>query len=795
MTVKSTLSRLSLLLLALAAVAGLSLWLLWRSSLPQLDGHVVAAVNAPVSIRRDARGIVTIRADDRSDAAYASGFVHAQDRFFQMDLARRFAAGELAELFGSRALKFDRERRQHQMRRRAERALQNLPKNYQALLLAYVDGVNAGLAQLDGKPFEYQLLRQTPQPWAMADSALVLAGMYFQLQLSDARHELDLGALQQCYAPAVFDFLAPVGTPWDAPLRGKPWPLAALPDAAALNIRDMPPLARSDSTALLHTETLPGSNSWAVSGARSDQGSAWLANDMHLGLDMPHIWYLLHLDYGNDEERISVGGVSLPGMPFIVAGSNGHIAWGFTNSYGDWLDLIPLQPLAGKPDWYRVPAGLQRLQFEQETIQVAGAEPVSIEVRHSRWGPVIGSDHAGQPLAWRWIAHSSKWFTPPGMLPLETATSVSQALALAPLMSIPAQNLLVADDAGNIGWTIMGRMPQREDSRRSRTPLDWRTASVGWPGWLPATDYPRLINPDNGVLFTANQRQADGVMLEQIGYGHPALGARAKQIEQRLQQLPRKVTAQAMHAIQLDHEALFLQHWRDLLLPLLRAQNAGKYDELAELLANDASHAAAASAGYRWLREYRLRVITAIMQSLTRACDALPDNFSGTRQAEAPVWQILQQRPQHLLDAAYADWDSFLLAQVDALLASADSETPTLAEHTWGEYNRLDMRHPLASALGPLGRLLNMPATAMAGDENMPRVHTSDFCQSQRMAIAPGMEADSYLSMPGGQSGYPLSPFYRSMHQDWLDGVPTSFVPGAETHSLTLLPEESLNEH
>jgi len=789
MTFKSVLSRVSFILLAIAAVAGLSLWLLLRSSLPQLDGQRMADVSRPVSIQRDARGIVTIKADNRNDAAYASGFVHAQDRFFQMDLARRFAAGELAELFGSRALAFDRERRQHQMRKRAEQALTDIPEAYRDLLQAYADGVNAGLTQLADKPFEYQLLRQTPQPWAMADSALVLAGMYFQLQLSDARHELDLGALQQCYAPAVFDFLAPVGTPWDAPMVGEAWPLAALPDASQLSVRNLPALAVNSATPALHTETLPGSNNWAVSGARSDQTAAWLANDMHLGLDMPHIWYLLHLQYAAVDGQVVVGGVSLPGMPFIVAGSNGHIAWGFTNSYGDWLDLIPLRVHAGQSDFYHVPAGLQQFTNEHDTIHVAGAESETISIRHSRWGPVIGTDHADNPIAWRWIAHSRRWFTPPGMLPLETATDVEQALALAPLMSIPAQNLLVADATGNIGWTIMGRMPQRDDSRRSRTPLDWQTASSHWTGWLPASDYPRLINPDSGVLFSANQRQADGVMLEQIGYGHPAFGARAKQIEQRLQQLPEKVTSQAMHAIQLDHEALFLQHWRDLLLPLLRAQNAGKYAELADLLANDASHAAAASAGYRWLREYRQRVIAAIMQSLTRACDALPDNFSGTRQAEAPVWQILQQRPLHLLDAAYADWDSLLLAQVDALLASADSENTSLAEYTWGEHNRLDMRHPLASALGPLGRLLNMPATAMAGDENLPRVHTSDFGQSQRMAIAPGMEADSYLSMPGGQSGHPLSPFYRSLHQDWLDGVPTAFLPGAETHSLTLLPE------
>ena len=789
MTIKPLFTKLLLLLLLLITLTLLSAWLLLRSSLPQLDGQLSAAVSAPVSIQRDARGSVTIAAANRNDAAYASGFVHAQDRYFQMDLARRFAAGELAALFGARALEFDRQRRQHQMRKRAEQALTGLSGDYRKLLQDYVDGVNAGLAQLGSKPYEYQLLRQTPQPWRLADSALVLAGMYFQLQHSDARHELNLGALQQCYAAEVFDFLAPVGTPWDAPMLGAEWPQAALPDADQLNIRALPELSQTAELAP-HTETLPGSNSWAVSGARSGQQAAWLANDMHLGFGVPHIWYRLHLQYQDDAgQTVNVGGVSLPGMPFVVVGSNGQIAWGFTNSYGDWLDLIALDELAEQPDFYRVPAGLQKFRLEQETIEVAGAEAETIAVQHSRWGPVIGKDHAGNPVAWRWIAHSEQWFLPPFMLPLEIASNVEQALALAPQTSIPAQNLLVADADGNIGWTIMGRMPQRVDSHRSRTPLDWRSAESDWPGWLPAHNYPQIVNPAEGYLFTANQRQADGEVLDKIGYGHPGLGARAAQIEQRLQNLPASLDASHMHAIQLDHEALFLQHWRDLLLPLLLQQQSEQYLKLAELLASDSSHAAADSAGYRLLREYRQRVIAAIMQSLTRACAVLPDNFTGTRQAEAPVWQILQQRPAHLLDAGYADWDDFLLNQADVLMEDAMTSSGSLADYRWGERNRLEMTHPLAAALGPLAGLLNMPATAMSGDENMPRVHTSDFGQSERMAIAPGDENEAYLSMPGGQSGHPLSPFYRSLHQDWLDGVPTPFLPGPVEHELELLPQ------
>ncbi len=784
----------SLWIVSILAVLTVSLLWLWlRSSLPQLDGTLALAdLQQNVSIQRDRLGVVTIESPDRLAAAYATGFVHAQDRFFQMDLNRRYAAGELAALFGQSLLAVDRRQRPHQMRQRARQALTAITGQYRDLLDAYTDGVNAGLQALGAQPFEYTLLGATAQPWQSEDSALVLAAMYFRLQSNDARREYQLGWLAGCFSEPVFDFLAPIGTSWDAPLHGPAWPQAAIPGPQQLNIRALPSLPDSPAgpaLAMHNDEQLViGSNNWALMGERSANGAALVADDMHLGLSVPHIWYRLRiLSTALNGAPLDINGVSLPGMPFVVVGSNTHIAWGFTNSYGDWLDLIRVEPEAGQPGYYRTPEGSEAFKIETETIQVNGGEAVDIDIRKTRWGPVIEparSEHADQALmAWRWVAHTDQFFTAPGFLPMEHARRVSDAIELAPLASIPAQNLIVGDRYGDIGWTIMGRIPLRHNSHESRLPLDWRIADRSWPGWLPAADYPVIINPAEGQLWTANNRQTDGRALSVIGYGQVDLGARARQIKTALDNLRQPATVADMHAIQWDQRGLFLARWRDLMLNLLDSSASSPLRQAVyEHLQASGEHAAADAIGYRLVREFRERVKTDLMRSLTRQCAAGGSGFTGTRQAEGPVWKILQQRPMHLLDAGYPDWDSYLLTQLDSL---ADSPAQ-LRQRSWGQINPLNMTHPIGRANRLLGWWLNMRPVPMAGDNDMPRVYRTGAGQSQRMAVSPGFEAQGYMVMPAGQSGHPLSPYYRSLHNDWLDGSLTPFLPGPPRHTLTL---------
>lgn len=778
----------------LLAVIAIGIWL--RSSLPQLDGELhVTGVADVVSIERDDNGVVTIIADQRSDAAYATGFVHAQDRFFQMDIARRYAAGELSELFGERALGFDRRQRRHQMRQRAEQSIAALPNDYRQFLAAYVAGVNDGLQALNSKPFEYSLLGISPKQWKITDSALVLASMYFQLQAGDANLERVTGWLADCLSDSVFDFIAPVGTEWDSPLTGGVWPVTAVPTEAQLNIRELPALAQNThfGNRAIHAIEDPvfGSNNWALSGARSESGAALVADDMHLGFNVPHIWYRLRLQTQDlPKTSLDITGVTLPGMPFVVVGSNTHIAWGFTNSYGDWLDLVKLETTFDNTQ-YMTSQGNQPFTVELETINVKGADSVVIEVKHTRWGPVIDEipDNNGMNVlyAWRWVGHMPEFFTAPGLLSLEQAQNVEEAVAAAPEASIPAQNLVVGDQAGNIGWTIMGRIPIRDNAQRLRWPLDWQNADEGWRGWLPANEYPQVINPVNGQIWTANNRQVGGEALNILGYGNVDLGARARQIENDLSALDTAANEADMQAIQLDDRALFLARWKSLLLSVLdeeaRRDNSKREAIYQQVMAS--SDAAKADAvGYRLVREFRVAVKSEVMRSLTRQCPAPSQSFAGTRQAERPLWQIMQQRPMHLLDAAYSDWNSFLLTQVDTLAKDVQS----LEDYTWGDRNRHIQRHALSGGIPVVGQFLNMANTPMSGDRDMPRVHQRGSGQSQRMAVAPGHEEQGYMVMPGGQSGHPLSPYYRSLHQDWLDGEMTSFMPGATKHILQLLP-------
>ncbi|HVR96205.1 MAG TPA: penicillin acylase family protein, partial [Thermoanaerobaculia bacterium] len=296
------LRRILLTLTVLAGVllvAGLAggLWLRSeiRSSLPQLDGErAIPGLGAAVSIERDGLGVPTIRAASRRDAVRALGFLHAQDRFFQMDLMRRQAAGELSELFGPAALDVDRQNRVHRFRHVARQSLARATPEERAILESYAAGVNAGLGALAAKPFEYVPLRLAPAPWKAEDSILVVLAMFRELQGGDPGVESSKGMMADLLPRQLFDFLTPAGTEWDAPIEGGPIPMPPLPGPEVIDLRAAPAQAAAYSSRQLD-ETAgsyhPGSNNWAVAGSHTADGRALLANDMHLGLGVPNTWY------------------------------------------------------------------------------------------------------------------------------------------------------------------------------------------------------------------------------------------------------------------------------------------------------------------------------------------------------------------------------------------------------------------------------------------------------------------------------------------------------------------------
>ena len=329
------LRSLAVVLVVLLLVLAAGAWAL-RGSLATLDGELhLAGLSAPVTVERDALGSATVRAANEADAVRALGYLHAQERFFEMDLLRRSAAGELSELFGERALPRDRAVRVHRMRARVHENLAAIAGDRLPLLQAYTDGVNAGLRDLRSRPWPYLLLRTQPRPWTPEDTGLAGYAMFFDLQDETNSRELALLRIRQVVPPALYALITTDGSRWDAPLVGQARGDAALPPAAQLDLRRLP-VPERETPHGVSEPAAPGSNNFAVDGALTADGRAILANDMHLGLRAPNLWFRARLQYVDAAApggRVDVAGFTLPGTPLVVVGSNRHVAWGFTNSY------------------------------------------------------------------------------------------------------------------------------------------------------------------------------------------------------------------------------------------------------------------------------------------------------------------------------------------------------------------------------------------------------------------------------------------------------------------------------
>lgn len=787
------LGRLLAGLVVLAITALLLAWLAVRASLPRLDGEVAeAALGAPVTIERDALGAVTITGASRSDVAFGTGYAHAQDRFFQMDLARRLAAGRLAEVFGDPALGVDRRNRIHRFEAVAAEVMDRLPDAEREVLESYARGVNAGLASLGARPFEYLVLRQRPEPWRATDSLLVVYAMFLQLNDSRAEADRQRGLLKSVLPEELFRFVYSVASEWEAPVDGLVVAAAPVPGPGIYDLRRFEDEFRDRRVAAVRAvsgQRAVGSNNWAVAGRHTRSGAGLLANDMHLGLGVPNTWYRTRLQT-RGRTALDLTGATLPGAPNLVVGSNGRVAWGFTNSYGDWSDLVVFErsPDGGR---YRAREGWRPFTRHRETLRSSSGRSETIDVLWTQWGPVLETDPASVALALAWTAHDPeavnlRW------LDLESAPDVESALAIAAGIGGPVQNFVAADAQGNIGWTLLGRMPLRGTGYDPAVPSDWTAPDAGWQGWREPGQHPRIVNPPSGRIWSANNRVVGGEPLAAIGDGSPDRGARAQQIRDALLGID-SATERDMLAIQLDDRALFLVRWRDLLLDALDpASLAGdaRRAEFRRLVADWTPRAAADSVGYLMVRAFHETVERRVFEALTIEVRARHPQAALVvpRQFEEAAWRLLQERPEHLLDPRFESWQEFLLSAVDEAITRLLEDCTALARCTWGERNAVNIRHPLSRAMPALSRWLDMPAVPMGGDHDMPRVHVTGFGASERFAVSPGREQDAYFHMPGGQSGHPLSPYYRAGHEAWVRGEPSPFLPGPSEHTLRLEP-------
>lgn len=813
--------------ISIAALVWLGLEL--RGSLPVLSGSAeLPGLSAPVRIERDGLGIPTITAVTRVDVARATGWVHAQDRFFQMDLSRRQAAGELSALVGGAALPLDRRHRLHRFRARARKALELLDDTERALLEAYAAGVNAGLAALDARPFEYLLLGAEPTPWLPEDSLLVVYAMFLTLQDDEGWLDLRRGVLHDTLPPALYAFLTPDGGEWDAPLVGGalPTPRVPAPSEVDLGARHRPaglPSGRVHRPARVPAAAglpipglawlmpflreagigeaqgfdgvrgrLRGSNNWAVAGGLTADGGALVANDMHLPLSVPNIWYRVALGWTEDRRQRGahqVIGLSLPGTPAVIAGSNRRVAWGFTNAEGDWTDVVLVERVNGGKG-YRTPDGVRTLERVTETIEVRDERARDLTIEETRWGPIGGVDHRGRPYAVDWVAHHPG-AVDLGLLRLEVAATLEEAMLVAQSSGLPAQNIVIADRSGRIGWTIAGRVPGRvaHDGTLPRSGAD---EPAGLDGWIAAGTYPAVTDPELGRVWSANNRVGEGPAFDLLGLGSYDVGARARQIRDDLLALER-ATPRDMLAVQLDDRALFLERWRDLAREVLSDEavegSSGRAAFRRLVDETWSGRASIDSVGYRLVRQFRLRTAEMVFAPLMAPAVAADPGFRVMRwrRYEGPLWSLVTARPAHLLDPAYDSWAALLIEAIDRTVDGLGGPGQ-LDARTWGDANTLRMRHPMSQVLGFLAPWLDMAAEPLPGDSNMPRVQDRDEGASERMVVSPGREEAGILHMPGGQSGHPLSAHYRDGHRAWVEGRPTPFLPGPTTDVLTLTP-------
>ncbi len=748
-------------------------------SKPVLDGTVsVRGLTSAVTVARDDHGVPVLDGANRLDLARALGFLHGQERFFQMDLIRRSAAGELSGLLGPiQVVKdIDRLRRVHRFRHRARTVLDGLAPDQRALLEAYADGVNQGLAALGGRPFEYALLLSTPQPWRAEDSALAAFAMYIDLQDRDGIDDRIRARALETLGPELAAFLLPRGTPFDSALDGTTMPEPPMPDRMVKPAPVQKAHAGTDGDAV----TL-GSNAWAVGGALTGTGAALVANDMHLGISVPGTWYRARLRLSG-EAPMDVTGVTLPGTPLVVAGSNGKVAWGYTNSYIDTVDAVLLDPVEGAPDQYKTPDGPRPVEKVTEQIcpHFADCEPLVVE--ETIWGPVVEKRADGTRIAMRWTAHDADAMNLTGMLGMETATSVPDAIALAHQARQPQQNFVVGDAAGNVAWTIIGAVPARFGMDGSQ-PTSWADGTRGWNGMLPPDQIPVIANPEDARIWTANARIVGGDAYAKLGDGGYDMGARQGQIRDALFARDR-FEPRDMLAIQLDDRATVLDFWQGQLLTALEARKDDPVFAAWLPLVHDwGGRAVPDSIGYRLVRSFRL--LTA--QNLYTAYLGATPRHRAASQQEAALRRLLTDRPAGLVPAGAKDWDGVL----DSILADLKKqveEAGGIDTFTWGQRNVAAVQHPLVKILPPVAWLTDPPEQAMPGDNLMPRAQAPGFGASERFAVSPGHEGEGYFHMPGSQSAHPLSPYYLAGHQDWVKGNPTPFLPGAARWTLSLSP-------
>ena len=627
-------------LLLIAVAAGFYARDRLRASRPLLSGTVtLAGLSAPAEVERDVLGIPRIKAETIRDGYRVLGYLHAQERFFQMDLQRRQPAGELAALAGAAAVSLDREARLHRMRTRTERAVAALPAEARRTFEAYRDGVAAGLAGLTAPPFEYLLLGQEPAAWRISDSLLTVVAMYFVLNDATGAHEARTAALETALPAELAAFLNPPGTDRDAPLHGEAFPVPEIPGPAAFA-----KLRRSGPVRPAEPPAISGSNSWAVAPQRAAGGVPLMASDMHLPLGVPNIWYRAELHIGDARLR----GLTLPGVPAVIAGSTGNVAWGFTNSQGDWTDLVELEIDPSDPLRYRTPDGWRRMEVFEEEIQVAGGPSETARSPRNDLGP--GQHRVGTPPRDPLDRPRSR----------RTSDRVPEFRGGIERRRTLPRGMGQRDAPPEPGRRGPGGVDRLDHRRSDSAPARLRRKNADvlgrrGPGLgrLPQTrGDPGHPESSSGLIWTANNRIVSGDLLDRLGRGGTyAHGERARLIRDRLAPLEAADEA-GLPDIQLDDRAEELAIWRGIFLRSLEGASGPLAAEAARVLREGwTGRASVDSAAYPLVRNARVELFRAVYGTLTAPAGDLLPGFSPwvALHWPGPLLRLARERPAHFV--------------------------------------------------------------------------------------------------------------------------------------------------
>ena len=785
-----------------------------HSALPQLDGRVsLAGLSAPVTVVRDVHGVPAIEAATPEDLFFAQGYVTAQDRLWQMDVMRRFAAGEMAEILGPALLEHDREQRILGLRATAQKAAAALSIDDRSRFEAYARGVNAFLnSHMDRLPIEFRLMGYKPSPWKPEDSLLMGARMVQDLNHGTYKSALVREKILARLGPELTNDLF-VNTSWrDRPpsAQGRQLQDSAHPGASGDSGDDDDEMDSGADSNIARTDPrpsapasnrpvlVPGSNNWVVSGAHTVTGKPMLSNDMHLGHQMPNLWYEAHLHCGDYD----VIGVTLPGVPYVIVGHNRRVAWGFTN-VGPTVEDLYIENF-NEQGAYQSAKGWLAPEHRNETIRVKGQSDITVDVIVTRHGPIITDLIPGETrkIALRWTLYDSlhnPFFV------INSAQNWDEFQKAFAELPAPGQNVVYADVDGHIGYHATGHIPIRAAGDGS-LPVSGADDQHEWKGYIPFDKLPAVFDPAGGVLATANSRiSPDKYPFSISTEWDPPW--RTDRIYQVLES-GRKFSAADMLSLQTDVYSAFDRFCAERFVYALdqvknlspRAQQArdlmrdwdGRLtiDSAAATIENRAQ-----SQLRRLLLEPKLGPAPAGAASQEAHSESAVFSWKSYRWFSSSIWleTVLEKQPKRWLPEKYDSYESLLAAAVEA--AVTDPEAPKqLAQWRWGQFSPIDIEHPVLGRLPLIGRWSGPGLHDQSGGGLTIKQVGRTFGPSERYTADLSDLDQSTLNTVTGQGGNFLSPYYMDQWSAWYEGTTfalpfsKSALEKTKAHELVLEP-------